>query len=43
MIKTIKRYYEDMNLLSCSATILEIDKEKGIVLDQTVAYPEGGG
>ena len=43
MIKTKKLYYEDNYLSSCVATVIDIDTEKGIVLDQTVAYPEGGG
>lgn len=39
---TTKLYYADAHLRSCSASILEISS-KGVVLDRTVAFPEGGG
>ena len=39
---TRKLYYEDPLLGSCSATVEAVGHE-GIKLDQTVAFPEGGG
>ncbi|MDO5667651.1 MAG: alanyl-tRNA editing protein [Alcaligenaceae bacterium] len=42
MRATIKRYYEDTDVISCKAKILKIH-ESAIELDQTIAYPEGGG
>lgn len=42
MVKTKKLYYEDPFFSSCHATIVDI-KENKIILDQTVAFPEGGG
>lgn len=39
---TKKLYYDNNFLTNCFANILEIN-ENGIILDQTVAYPEGGG
>lgn len=41
-IKTRKLYYEDMFLKECEGTVIDIT-DNGIVFDQTVAYPEGGG
>jgi len=43
MIKTIKLHHEHPFLTECEATVIAIDPEKGIVLDQTVSYPEMGG
>jgi len=40
--KTEKIYYKDPFLKKCKAKILDI-KDKGIVLEQTIAFPEGGG
>jgi alanyl-tRNA synthetase len=40
--KTEKLYYRDPFLKKCEATILDI-QDKGIVLNKTVAFPEGGG
>lgn len=40
---TKKVYYEDQYLSSCEATVVEVKANKGIVLDQTIAFPEGGG
>lgn len=42
MIKTEKVYYKDSFLSSCYATVIDI-KENKIVLDRTIAFPEGGG
>lgn len=42
MIKTEKIYYDDLYLTTCIATVVEVS-EMGIVCDQTVAFPEGGG
>jgi len=39
---TRKLYYENPLLKSCDATVTEVS-DKGVILDQTVAYPEGGG
>lgn len=43
MIKTVKLHHEYPFLTECEATVIAIDPEKGIVLDQTVSYPEMGG
>ena len=43
-MKTGKRYYTDMLASSLRASVVRMDKENGYVyLDQTIAYPEGGG
>lgn len=42
MLYTEKVYYSDMFLTECEATVLDIIDNK-IILDKTVAYPEGGG
>jgi len=42
MIKTEKIYYRDSFLGSCQASVIDI-KENKIILDRTVAFPEGGG
>ncbi len=42
MMKTEKIYYNDSFLNSCQATVIDIQGNK-IVLDKTVAFPEGGG
>lgn len=42
MMKTNKLYYQNPRQASCFATILAVSS-KGIVTDQTVAFPEGGG
>lgn len=39
---TKKIYYDNNFITECFSTILEINS-KGIILDQTVAFPEGGG
>lgn len=39
---TKKIYYEDAELSSIKAKIIEINKE-GIIFNQTIAFPEGGG
>lgn len=39
---TKKLYYEDFYLGNCKAKVIG-KKENGVVLDQTVAFPEGGG
>lgn len=39
---TIKEYYKDEFLTNCRGKALEITKE-GVILDRTVAFPEGGG
>lgn len=41
-MSTKKIYYDNSFLTECSANILEIN-DNGIILDQTVAFPEGGG
>ncbi len=43
MYHTKKLYYSDPFLLQCDAEIVEIRNGNEICLDQTVAYPEGGG
>lgn len=42
MICTEKKYYNDMFLKECDALVLDVIDNK-VILDQTVAYPEGGG
>lgn len=42
MVVTKKIYYEDFFRSSCDATVVAIEDNK-IILDQTVAFPEGGG
>ena len=43
MIKsTNKLYYKDSFLSECKAMVTDIS-EKGVVLDRTVSFPEGGG
>lgn len=42
MIKTDKLYYKDSFLSSCTATVMNIVDNK-VILDRTVAFPEGGG
>ena len=42
MIKTEKIYYQDPFLCSCMASVIDIQDNK-VVLDKTVAFPEGGG
>ncbi|MGL4392924.1 MAG: alanine--tRNA ligase-related protein [Fusobacteriaceae bacterium] len=41
-MNTKKIYYENNFATECEATIMEINSD-GIILDQTVAFPEGGG
>lgn len=41
-MSTKKIYYDNSFLTECSANILEIN-DNGIILDQTIAFPEGGG
>jgi len=40
---TYKLYYDDPFLNVCEAKVIAVDEQKGIVLDQTIAFPEGGG
>lgn len=43
---TTRRYYENVDLDRCEATILTIepiDGRRAVILDSTVFYPEGGG
>ena len=42
MFKTEKVYYSDSFLSSCMATVTGIEDNK-VILDKTVAFPEGGG
>jgi Ser-tRNA(Ala) deacylase AlaX len=42
MLITKKLYYYDPFLKKCHAKVIGVD-EKGVVLDQTIAFPEGGG
>lgn len=42
MVKTEKLYYKDSFLRCCNATVVDI-KENKVILNQTVAFPEGGG
>lgn len=42
MNKTKKIYYQDPFLTSCEAEVLEVSKN-GVLCNQTVAFPEGGG
>lgn len=39
---TKKRYYDDPNLHECAAQVVRVEGDR-IELDQTIAYPEGGG
>lgn len=41
-MRTEKLYYEDYFLKECEATVIAVGKQ-GVVCDQTVAFPEGGG
>ncbi len=41
--KTERMYLQDTHLYECSATIVGIDGEKGLVLSRTVFSPQGGG
>ncbi|MEM2608413.1 MAG: alanine--tRNA ligase [Thermoproteota archaeon] len=40
--ETVKKYYEDPNLLELEAKVLGVFKDK-IIFDKTIFYPEGGG
>lgn len=40
---TEKLYYSNFYNTETVAKVIEIDKEKGIVFDKTIAFPEGGG
>lgn len=42
MRATVKHYYADTDAISCKAKIVKIH-ESAIELEQTIAYPEGGG
>ncbi|MDK6202921.1 Alanine--tRNA ligase [Oligella urethralis] len=42
MRATVKRYYEDTDAIKCKAKIVKIH-DSALELDQTIAYPEGGG
>lgn len=41
--KTKRLHLEKPFLSSCEATVIEVDRERGIVLNQTIAYAESGG
>ncbi len=43
MIKTLKLHHEYPFQTECDANVIAVCPEKGIVLDQTVSYPEMGG
>jgi len=43
MKMTEKLYYHDFYITETIAKVIEIDLEKGIVFDKTIAFPEGGG
>lgn len=46
MKKTELIYMSHMDLLTCEATVLDVQEKEGktiIILDQTVFYPQGGG
>lgn len=43
MFETQPLFNDDAYLTECSATILAINDRNGIILDQTVFYPTGGG
>lgn len=43
MHKTTELFREDAYLKECTATVLAITDRNGIILDQTVFYPTGGG
>ncbi|HEN46802.1 MAG TPA: alanyl-tRNA editing protein, partial [Mizugakiibacter sp.] len=40
--RTLERFYDDVNLRECAATVLQHD-ERGLMTDVTVFYPNGGG
>ena len=40
---TVKLFIDDAYLKTCDATIVSINDRDGIVLDQTIFYPTGGG
>jgi len=42
-MKTSALFNDDAYLKSCSAKVLEVTDRNGIILDQTVFYPTGGG
>ncbi len=42
MIRTEKIYYQDSFLNNCEATVINIQDNK-VILDKTIAFPEGGG
>lgn len=42
MQSTKKMYYEDFFLSQCVARVVKVDSNR-IILDQTIAFPEGGG
>jgi len=41
--ETKKKYYEDMNLMEHTATVIGVFEPNILVLDETIFYPEGGG
>ena len=43
MYKTTELFREDAYLRECTATVLAITDRNGVILDQTVFYPTGGG
>jgi len=43
MHKTTELFRDDAYLKECTATVLAITERNGIILDQTVFYPTGGG
>ncbi len=40
---TIKRFIDDPYMKTCKATVEAVNERGGIVLDQTIFYPTGGG
>jgi Ser-tRNA(Ala) deacylase AlaX len=43
MISTIKKYYSDPYLYKTKSQVVQVFQSKSIELNQTIAYPEGGG
>jgi Ser-tRNA(Ala) deacylase AlaX len=42
-MQTMKLFHAMPFAKRCDATVINIDPEKGVVLDQSIAYPESGG
>ncbi len=43
MTATVHLYREDPYLTTCAAEVVAVTPERGVVLDRTVFYPQGGG